>query len=363
MISGQWGAFFRNSAIRANLTVGDTQLTAYQIDQMFAWGKGLGAAEGEKRREYARAMVDLMALPTGRNLFREIIIACHGNHTANRNEIAPKRPERAVFMHDEGASALIYESKKACQCELNLEMNDEKISKLKEGHNVLLVHNTVTNELDFIGVAIPPALDLAHELGHFLYALNTPRVDGVDGSPSVHNAVEARAQEDYAAIFNDILGDASAETGQETLAAKEAFEGLWNHGIYSEAINILPTARILPADGFCYGDGIMIGEAFNTWGTADARCPRFFELTDAKGIGAAKIISLKDNTGEIATGDVFSPISFVRFSHANSLGFYGRFNQLNNDGQTIFKRLVLQLLGKIRISPEVRCGISDLPRI
>ena len=113
----------------------------------------------------------------------------------------------------------------------------------------------------------------------------------------------------------------------------------------------------------CYSDGIMIGEALNTWGTADARCPRFFRLTDAKGIGAAEVVSLKDNTGSaIATGGVPSAISFVRFSHADSIGFYGRFNQLNNDGKTAFKQLVLQLLGKIRISPQVQCGINDLPR-
>jgi hypothetical protein len=293
-----------------------------------------------------------MVLPTGRALFQDMITACRTNflrNIVNGVTNATKMPERLMFVQNGDASELIYDTDKPCQCELNLEW-DATNKRIIEGHNVLIVNNTATNQLDFVGVAIPPALDLAHELGHFLYALNTPRV----AANTVYGSVESRAQADYKTIFAGI-----------PLTKLKEFSDLWKHGIFSEAVNILPSAS-MGVGGFLYSDGIMIGEALNVWVAGDHRRPQFFTLTDAAGMATAVAPPGLNLTN--AAGHLLPSSSFIRFSHRNSAGFCSVFNILTTNAKTQFRALVERLLNKITIPTvgavqQYPCTINDLPRI
>jgi hypothetical protein len=370
IINGQWGAFFLAPASPIMVALGTAGIGATQIDNMFGWEITLnanGGAYAKMRESYARAIIDLLALPTGQSLFQNIIIACNTNSTNNKSATsAVKRPERLVFVQDEGPTGLIYDDNKPNRCGLNLEW-DASNKKLMEGHNVLIVNNTVANVLDFVGVAVPPALDLAHELSHFLYALNTPRVGN-----SVYIDTRNRAQTDYITILAGILAHPLGP-------AAAAFVDLWNHTNYPEAVNILPSASMGVVGIFSYSDGIMIGEALNTWAAAapgvaaDPRRPQFFTLTNAAGVAGAAAVNFLPGGGAMTdvAGNALTPARFVRLSHRNSVGFFNTFHHLPVAAQIAFRALVGQLLGNITIpagpgpggAPAHQCTIVDLPRI
>jgi hypothetical protein len=371
IVDGHLGAFFSASPIGGasptpgNVVIGGVDMPLSQIDNMFVWGNGcVGIAGRSICESYARAMVDLMALPTGQALFRDIIAACRTNFVNNRGAgvtNATKRPERLIFVQNGDVSELIHDSSKPYQCELNLEW-DATNRRIMEGHNVLIVNNTTTGALDFVGVAVSPALDLAHELGHFLYALNTPR--GAGGL-SVHNSVGARAQGDYGTIFNGVL---LPRPPPPLRVSFKKFRRIWNHITYAEPVNILPSAS-MGAGGFTftYSDGIMVGEALAAWGAGDPRRPQFFTLTNAAGMAAAVAPPGLNLTN--AAGHLLPSSSFIRFSHRNSVGFFNVFSRgLNAVGRNNFRVLVGQLLNKITIPavPGVAahlCTIADLPQI
>jgi hypothetical protein len=383
IVNGQWGAFFLASPIGGALT--GANIGQARIDKMFKWGKTCrGMVSGPIYTGYARAIIDLLALPTGQSLFQNIIIQCNTNRANNHNPNIKKRdvrPERLVFVQDGGATGLIYESSMPSQCGLNLEWDPAANGgngALMEGHNVLIVNNTVAGALDFVGVAIPPALDLAHELGHFLYALNTPRAVGVGND--VYNSVSWRAQGDYMTIFAGILVPPPPVPRPRSF---KRFRKLWNHINYSEPVNILPSANMGVA-GFTYSDGIMIGEALNAWPVGNPRRPLFFRLTNAAGVAGAAPVPILANAAGIMTdanGNALTPERFIRFSHRNSVGFFNAFNGLNAavpagappgtlSEQDQFRALVGQLLNNIAlpvaplaVAPAAPLGITDLPRI
>jgi hypothetical protein len=373
--SGKWGAFFLASPIGANLVtagIPNTPAGMAQIDNMFKWGITFQACGGSYeaiRKSYARAIMDLMALPTGQGLFQNIITGCNANSVDNRAPgatMATRRPECLTFVQDGGASGLIYDDFYPARCGLNLEL-DAGTVRLIEGHNVLIVNNTATNALDFVGVAVSPALDLAHELGHFLYALGTLR--GAGGT--VYRDIVNRTQGDYNTIFNGVI-----PLPLPLPLPLKRFRGLWNHGVYAEAVNILPSAAMGVANVFPYSDGIMVGEALNVWGAGDHRCPQFFTLTNAAGVaGAAAPANLDLTDGH---GNLLPSNRFIRFSHRDSVWFFNKFNGLaaapppggGPSEQDQFRALVGNLLNNITIPagpggvpPAHQCTINDLPRI
>ncbi|MDR0740319.1 MAG: hypothetical protein LBF34_01255 [Puniceicoccales bacterium] len=411
LVDGRWGVFFLGSVIGPNLVVGGAALIPAQIDRIFEWGGGVARCEW-MRAAYAQAIIDLLTLPTGQALIQDIITTCHNNYNYTL-ALAPATvhnviPHHLVFINDRGSSGLVHVSKKPYQCELNLECSDNTGKRILEGHNVLLVRDVAANSLGFVGVATSPAFDLAHELGHFLYALNSPRVPlpaGPGGgvrARTVHLSVEDRAQAHYRAIFAGVGGAVPMPP------AERAFVDLWNGGVFSEAVNILPSASILnnaaavaaaagiaaaPAvpvgfvgGGLNYSDGIMIGEAFHTWPLGDPRLPIFFNLA-AGGVGgvlpvaaAGAFVAGAGNINLNAAGGGFLPKwSFVRFSHGNTVDFFNVFSALDNVPDPVtglsdrdeFKNLVVALLGKIDANggPPLPPGgfrgltIADLPQI
>jgi hypothetical protein len=335
IIAGQWASTVRN-IFAATGDVFPSDITSRLIDGMFGWGLNVPPAS-QCCRSYAQAIVNLLALPTGRNLIKKIITKCHENSMQGKN------PKKVVFINDGSGNNLTWEyipNNDSSKCDINLQWNGN--THVWEDW-VLLVKERNKNEPAFINVRVSPAIVLAHELGHFLWAL-TVRHDDTTSSPKLLNArVQQMAEEEYNKIFNNIVFNGKKKVNK-------LFIDSWNYGNFVETVNILPLADISSATnvvGLRYSDGIFIGEALSSTWNADQK-PQF---TNFKGNGAN------------VTHDNLLPGNFVRFSHMVSKNFSKRFNKLKSEEKKAFKSLVNQLLSKIQPAGEAALEIADLPSI
>jgi hypothetical protein len=228
---------------------------------------------------------------------------------------------------------------------------------------------------------MPVVVELAHELAHFVWALETPRGAGL----SVYTSVENRAQGIYNLIIQGIVPNPLPPVIPPEI---RIFTRLWNHGIFSEIVNILPSTNIsndggatfVSPGGFNYSDGEIIKMALATWPVGDSRRPRFFAInnfragiisttvpppgTPAAAIGTQPnaIISSGQGGNVPLPGNAF----FARFSHADSVYFLKKLNKVRTQGiQAQFDNLIVRLLNKINISGNgaifQSCTLNDLP--
>lgn len=347
MLEGQWGKVFRSEKYGLDLGtgLGSQRISEKSINAMFSWGTGLltGEASRAARTSYAKSVVDLLELETGKRLFQEIIKTCYKNSLTNKN--SGKLPKALVFIQDNGETALIHDSRHPYQYELNLEWDSDR-ETFDWGESVVIAAGS--QGLKFVGAAFSPALDLAHELGHFLYALQTPRKP----QTSIPNGVKDRAQSDYNGIFGKIfpggtpVANAGARAGSSD-KAEDMFIDCWNHGTFTEAINILPSAQILGNQNFLYSDGMILGEALSTWPDKDPRRPIFFNEQGQR-------VTLQQNG---SNGNPISKESFVRFGHCSFKNFRKQYSMLAIEDQPKFEKLTQDLLNLIKVN-----GVSLAPQ-
>jgi hypothetical protein len=228
------------------------------------------------------------------------------------------------------------------------------------------------SQLTFVNAAVPPSLVLAHELGHYLYDLVACKniMDGyVDSNHDIMSgalvsdvgarvvydrkmssmfgrdrAMEVYSYEEYRKILAGIVSHSPLTV------AEEAFIGLWNHGNYSEVVNILPSANILGTGGSNYSDGVMLGEAF-----LDPTCVIHGQIAFSD---SANVIIPNINT----SGAALTAEGFVRFSHFRIGDFWQIFNALTPGEQMEFKNLVHLLLSKITVAGQpLSAANNNLP--
>jgi hypothetical protein len=332
--SGRWGRAVKLAGVHLPLVtfpgvapaVAPHQVTERDVGGVFGFQD---TVTKECRESYARMIENLLRLPTGRALFEKIIYeCCFNNHPAGN-----ANPRRVVFIQNGSNSGHYPDDGPACK------INIKWVGRHVGGDGVLIVKRG-RGRLDFVGVKIPPAIDLAHELGHFLYALKTP-----PGGGNLGNRMQTRAQGEYGTILGGII------TLPPATPAEIAFEDLWNGGNFVEAVNILPAADILPhnQNRLRYSDGIMIGEALSVWQSTAVEYPQFFDL--------ATKMTVAINRRRL------SPESFVRFSHGSAMRFHNVFTRLSVPEQGNFKDLVRKLLVKIRVPWSGHLTVDALPSV
>jgi hypothetical protein len=408
----QWGNVFTSPAagltlpVPPNTPANTIPITAASIDKIFAWDKSLISNTATLQR-YAQVILDLLELPTGRSLIRDIIMAHHSC---------------------KGISSLVFTMKPSgiktnvskCDwndypeaCEISLEWYHENmLGGIVEGPLWddwgLVVNDTAANQFNFVRVDVPPAIVLAHELGHFLYGINMQKrsmersngtlvqnaiADAINlaathggdmGNPTIAASISALARvidkemsvyayTEYMNIFRSFF------VFPPVNPVEESFTSCWGDD-YEELVNILPSANILQNGDLDRSDGKMIHEALNTW-AVDPKCPQFFTLTDAAGVAGAAPVNFLTNPAGVMTdaaGNALTSERFVRFSHEGSAGLFTEFNKLNAvapagalSEQDRFRNLVGQLLNNIITIPAgaggvpaaVHLTIADLPRI
>jgi hypothetical protein len=151
------------------------------------------------------------------------------------------------------------------------------------------------------------------------------------------------AEKDYGKVFVNMIHIPPT-------TVEDKFIDLWNHGKFSEVVNILPTANILKNGGSNYSDGTIIREAF-----LDANCAIRGELTFSSNLG--NNIPIGNIQADAASG-------FVRLGHSGVRNFFDEFNYLGQAEKAEFKDLVQKLLGKITVNGvPLSCANNNLPWI
>jgi hypothetical protein len=338
IINGQWGTVFTSVDVGLNLA---NNISAAQIDDMFSWGAGCKSPTDKRsincRQAYAEAIADLLQLQAGPALIKKIIEKCHENSHADPREFPQKI---TLGRHDKGSCI-----------DINLDLSYKILLQSKnngrlESDSWVLLAKAADNTLDFIKVKVPPSVVLAHELGHFLYALETPGLTSNLSSEIIFQRINNRAQREYSQLFDDVV------TVQDLGNKNNLFVDVWDQGTYVEVLNILPAARILTPENVVnrlnYSDGIVIGEAFTT--LPNGKKPRFYRLNSSVEINI--------------TPGILSPNNFIRFSHWSAENFYAHFKQLKPTTKNQFENQTSTLLGKIRRDGDnVFFTVADLPQI
>ncbi|MDR2738049.1 MAG: hypothetical protein LBB18_03895, partial [Puniceicoccales bacterium] len=256
--AGRFGNAFLNPPVSMDFSL-ELGINAGIIDTMFRFEIGiLGAC----CRSYAQAIVDLATLPSGKALLREIIIKCRENSMVGRN------PQRVLFVKADGVdNENRFTWIDGVECSITLEWNGA--SHVPDNW-MLIVRNQTTGNLDLIGVRVPPSIVLAHELGHFLYALETQV-----GHEGLYHLAQKRAQWEYNNIFSGVIDLKK----NKPRTAKGLFVDSWNGGNYVEVVNILPAASMIPGlRRLNYSDGIIVGEAVKNATVLFERIPHIFKL-------------------------------------------------------------------------------------
>jgi hypothetical protein len=383
LAAGRWGQVFAT-----HLNIPPTIAQA-DIDNIFRWDSNMTAIDCN---HYANAIMELIALPKGRDLIRNIIIA-------HRDSPIPLPNLQFVRTPHDDVSHIKWNRNGVVPCKINLSYNGGVAPS--NGERVLVIRNSSirrarrpSDQLDFVKVVVPPALVLAHELGHYLYGLNALRATAglittlresyscvslikaiiamgaaymvpvpfcvkiVASLISIANFVchyisrrssqeaamacvtaldQIRVKNIYAEVeCKRVFADVVNLTPGAVLPPEEGFFiDLWNHGNFVETMNILPSANMMRSEAFNYSDGIMIGEALN-------QLPVNSRL---------QFRSFKGRLLNVNTAGV-SEESFVRLGHLNPGGFTRGFNGLTKLQKRRFKhRLVMRgILNKIIVN-------------
>jgi hypothetical protein len=344
LANGQWGKVLTSSDF--NLDLPSTIINPEAvINASFEWHSDIMKLENLVcRRSYAQAILDLMKLPTGKNLIQKVIIKCHENASNGENprKVVFKGPQNGNDGQPLKENLFYWERGKSCSIYLRWH-NDTNQHSWDEW--VLLARKQNQNELNFVNVRVPPAIVLAHELGHFLWGITIKEDTHV--AKSLYIRAQERARKEYDKIFKNFVTDTPT-------TASKVFIGSWNHGNYLETVNILPLADIPSAGnvvGLRYSDGIFIGEALNSTWDANQK-PQFTDFQNN---------NVTVNYATLPAGN------FVRFGHSSSGKFWREFNSLNSTEKKSFNELVTRLLSKIKVESTLTTAgylkLQHLPEI
>jgi hypothetical protein len=327
------------------------RITTDSIDSIFAW-EGKARTIPECNTSYAEEIADLLQLPSGIRLFRDIIVAHH---------CLPGLPGVKFISTNEGSSATVFRSSDPCSINLQWgqdhHVGDERIVVARSN---VLGGGGAGDRLDFITAHVPPSMVLAHELGHYLDGLMACKsiMDSANHVDIVSEVIASDAlgcrtsyeEEIYStewgvgvrypqckrkAVLDGILPNLPV-----SLSAEQAFIDLWNYRD-SEWINILPVGKILNDGGSSYSDGIVMGEAYiagNIW-----RPHGQFYFTKREKNGVNREVGI--NVGPSVVAE-----SFVCLGHVSPQIFWEIFDSLPTaDDKAAFKGLVANMLGLISV--------------
>jgi hypothetical protein len=312
-------------------------ITIASIDSIFKWGKSVsavipaGAAGGtlSRRDSYAQAIANLLQLPSGVRLFRDIIIACHCLPNLSKVRFQSTGKESSASYCRYGHS-----------CKINLQWNNVTGVHVGSGDVYIATNSHVAapvgaaypgkgSQVDFVNAQIPPSLVLSHELNHYLrdlIALKTI-VDNLEVDKASMAILEPFSPQNntcYGEImssiswgvrhiypkcgYQDILRKIIPDLESNTLAEK-AFVDLWDNAEYAEMVNILPIANILSSGDSSYSEGVMAGEAYT--GFLPPHPP-------PQGLQ----VNFTRNNAALAPGGALSAESFIRFGLHSSISFW-----------------------------------------
>jgi hypothetical protein len=342
--NGQWGDAFLGLVQGIRTPIG---ITAATIDSIFAWDESV---QGQLKDSYVRAIEDLLQLPLGISLVRNMIIAHH---------CMAGLPKLNFIKHaDSKSNFYVYDFPDPCKINLGYKRNNHIRDKWKLiAVNTTLPAGTLNHpgsQIDFVDVSVPPSISLAHELGHYLQHLTackkvmdrhhkcvseaivvtddilSPRIRTnrfaikadyrAELSARLNESIDVYFELEWSEIMSNIIPNLTPVT-----PAQKAFVEVWD-GDKPEISNILPGASILQDGGSDYSDGAIIGEA----------------------VLQGKIVI--PNVGGRAVDYAGLPREgFVRFSHQDSSGFMKHFNALTDAGKDEFRDLTQLLLNKIMV--------------
>jgi hypothetical protein len=318
------------------------QITTESIDSIFAFGDGIIDNQACKN-SYVQAIMDLLKLPSGISLFRNIIIAHH---------CQPKLPKvRFASRNTESKISLVKDN----QIELS-EVNLQWVEGAHVGGEFMCIAANDSlpaaapavagappaypgrgSQVDFVNVNVPASVILAHELGHYLHYLESYKrtielgggsiiAEAIESTPAGSSACKAAFTSNNWAVLHNypymeskgILEKVVTHTPPN--AVEQIFIELWNHGVYNEIVNILPTADILRNGGSGYSDGIIIGEALLA---PNCSINRQISFSRKNEYGQSERIDFVNLQNGIVEG-----ASFVRFGHVGSKRFWSILDQL-----------------------------------
>jgi hypothetical protein len=160
--NGEWGNAFIGLVQDIRTPI---QIIIASIDSIFGWDEvSVPTAPAACRNSYIQEITDLLQLPSGIRLFRDIIIAHHC--VTNLSKVK-------FISNSEESSATSFRSSRPC--EINLTWDG--ISRHHVGSERMVVARNSTlpvvggdpnTQLDFVIAHVPPSIVLAHELGHYL---------------------------------------------------------------------------------------------------------------------------------------------------------------------------------------------------
>jgi hypothetical protein len=318
--NGDWGSAFIGLVqdIRTPIPI-----TTASIDSIFEWKEDVSGTPA-LMNGYVQEIVNLLQLPAGIKLFRNIIIAHH---------CLPGLPK--VKFTSENSNESKYEPfPYPASSVINLRWDAANNIHFSENFVLVVKCNTAVpnaahpgRQLNFTDIVFPAWAVLAHELGHYLDELialkksmdfkasivsmaivnPTPDVCVVytaamtsitisNNNGIVSGPIDCYFQKEYEEVLRTII------QGPYSIA-KDAFVESWSYGIFDELVNILPTASMLQGllgGGSDYSDGIVIGEAV---------------------IGGMVAVPPIGGPGGVAVNAGPTEKSFVRFSHQDARDF------------------------------------------
>jgi hypothetical protein len=311
------------------------------------------------RASYVQEMVDLLQLPSGIRLFRDIIIAHH---------CLPDLPKVKFISTGEESSATVFHSSKPCDINLQWDQGHHVGSK----RIVAARSGGADNQLDFITAHVPPSIVLAHELGHYLDSLMACK--GIMGSADyvgIVSEVISAGTLDSRISYEDKMHE--TEWGVKTrrpqckrrdvLArilpnpptdsyAEKAFIDLWSHRD-SEWINILPVGKMLNDGDSSYSDGIVMGEAYLAGNNWRPHRQLFFTRREENAVNRETPVNVGSPT--------LVAESFVRLGHVSPRVFWEIFDSLPiATDKAEFKTLVARMLALINVPTGVAGAMQPL---
>jgi hypothetical protein len=324
---GEWGKAFIGLMGGIQTPI---QITEDTIDHIFKWSKRLPK---RCKSGYIREIADLLQTSEGISLFRDIIIAHH---------CMPNLPG-VKFIKTKSKSSYITSFHYKHTSKINIRWNRLTRKHVGSAQVVIALDSTLPavagqpgSQLTFVNAEVPPSLVLAHELGHHLYELVACKSimdnyvdshhDVVSGAIVPNTGASVNYDREMSSIFKTnkdgesrLIKHYTQKEYKEILkgiihtpptVAEKAFISLWNHGNYSEVVNILPSANILKSGGSNYSDGVMMGEA-----SLNPTCAIHSQIvfSDSAGVAIPNIN---------VSGATLTAESFVCFSHVMPADFW-----------------------------------------
>jgi hypothetical protein len=341
-------------------------ITIDSIDSIFEWSATSVLANPACIGGYVQAIADLLRLPSGIRLFRDIIIAHH---------CCPYLPKmRFRRTQDESKFSLFCNNENLCS--INLKWDNTTLTYVGGEYVCIATNNHLPapaggypgkgGQIDFVDVHIPPSLVLAHELNHYLRTLIACKssmdqeVDIVSQgildplSPGA-NIGQCKAMKSVTCEVRDIYhGIEHKNILRKILPSPPAtpeermFNDLWSEGNLHEMANILPTANILGRGGSygssSYSDGIIFGEAYRDTQIGP-------QLAFSRGEAVINLTAIP-----------LSEEGFVRLGHWRPISFWSELRKLSANALAEFKDLVQKLLDTITVNGQTLwAGNNNLP--